>query len=261
MPNKPELEKELVKSGLRKEMTIMSKNREGQSAAETSGEAGIFEWKCDALLFDLDGTLVDSTSVVERLWGEWAARHSLKVQDILAVSHGRRAEETMRLIAPHLPNLKEEAEARLLEEEQQTEGLVAVAGANSLLRKIPQTRWAVVTSCTRKLAEARLGSVGLPIPAVMICQESVALGKPHPDGYLEAARVLGWAPQNCLVVEDSPVGVQAGRAAGMHVIGVGTTFPAEQLAADVCVADLSEVTVISGEALTIRIGRERRHGL
>jgi mannitol-1-/sugar-/sorbitol-6-phosphatase len=232
----------------------MLRNQKEQHERLIPDNAGMRELMCDAVLFDLDGTLVDSAKVIERLWAEWAARHSLNVVDILAISHGRRAEETMRLMAPHLPTLKEEAAARLREEEQQSEGLVAVAGAKALLQSIPQDRWAIVTSCTQKLAEVRLQSVGLPVPAVMISQESVARGKPHPDGYLEAARILGWAPRNCLVVEDAPLGVEAGRAAGMRVLGVTTTFPADQLLADLTVADLTEVAIVSGVPLTIRIG-------
>jgi mannitol-1-/sugar-/sorbitol-6-phosphatase len=232
----------------------MLRNQKEQHERLIPDNASMRELVCDAVLFDLDGTLVDSAKVIERLWAEWAARHSLNVHDILAISHGRRAEETMRLVAPHLPSLKEEAAARLREEEQQSEGLVAVAGAKALLNSIPQIRWAIVTSCTQKLAEVRLRSVGLPVPAVMISQESVPRGKPHPDGYLEAARILGWAPRNCLVVEDAPLGVEAGRAAGMRVLGVTTTFPADQLSADLSVADLTEVTILPGVPLTIRIG-------
>ena len=233
---------------------MILRNREDQGAGLVPNNAGLCELVCDALLFDLDGTLVDSARVIERLWAEWAARHSLNLQDILAISHGRRAEETMRLIAPYLPTLKEEAEARLHEEEQQSEGLVAVAGAKTLLNSIPHNRWAIVTSCTQKLAEVRLQSVGLPVPAVVISQESVPWGKPHPEGYLKAARVLGWAPRDCLVVEDAPLGVEAGRAAGMRVLGVTTTFPAHQLSADLSVADLTEVAIVPGARLTIRIG-------
>jgi len=229
-------------------------NQNDPEANPASNRAGAYELVCDAVLFDLDGTLVDSTRVVERLWAEWAARHSLNVADILAISHGRRAEDTMRLVAPHLPTLKEEAAARLRDEELQNEGLVAVAGAKALLTSISHDKWAIVTSCTQTLAEVRLRGVGLPVPTVMITQESVPLGKPHPAGYLEAARILRCEPQNCLVVEDSPIGVEAGRAAGMRVLGVTTTYPAEQLSADLCVADLSEVAIIPGVPLTIRIG-------
>jgi sugar-phosphatase len=232
----------------------MLRNRKNHGARFVPNTTGICELLCDAVLFDLDGTLVDSAQVIERLWAEWAARHSLNVVDILAISHGRRAEETMRLIAPHLTTLKEEAAARLHEEEQQSEGLVAVAGAKTLLNSIPHDRWAIVTSCTQKLAEVRLQSVGLPVPAVVISQESVPRGKPHPEGYLEAARILRWAPRNCLVVEDAPLGVEAGRAAGMRVLGVTTTFPADQLSADLSVADLTEVAIVPGAPLTIRIG-------
>jgi sugar-phosphatase len=233
---------------------MMLRNPMDHGARFVPNTSGRCEWVCDAVLFDLDGTLVDSAKVVERLWAEWAARHSLDVHDILAISHGRRAEETMRLMAPHLLTLQEEAAARLHEEEQQSEGLVAVAGAKELLNSIPQTRWAIVTSCTQRLAEVRLQSVGLPVPAVVISQESVPRGKPHPDGFLEAARILGWAPRNCLVVEDAPVGVEAGRAAGMRVLGVSTTFPADKLSADLSVADLTEVAIVPGVPLTIRIG-------
>jgi sugar-phosphatase len=233
---------------------MMLRNRIHQGAGLVPNNSGIYELVCDAVLFDLDGTLVDSTKVVERLWAEWATRHSLNVEDILAISHGRRAEDTMRLMAPHLKTLKEEAEARLREEELQSVGLAAVAGAKTLLSHIPQARWAIVTSCTRTLAEVRLRSVGLPVPAVLISEETIPLGKPHPEGYLEAARILGWAPRNCLVVEDSPIGVEAGLAAGMRVLGVSTTYPADQLSANLCVADLSEVAIVPGVPLTIRVG-------
>ncbi len=232
----------------------MLRSQNDQRARFLPNSVGVCELVCDAVLFDLDGTLVDSTKVVERLWAEWAARHSLNVRDILAISHGRRAEETMRLVAPHLPALQEEAASRLREEEELSEGLVAVAGAKTLLESIPPHRWAIVTSCTQKLAEVRLQSVGLPIPAVVISQESVPRGKPHPEGYLEAARILGWAPGNCLVVEDAPLGVEAGRAAGMRVLGVSTTFPADRLSADLTVADFTEVAIVPGVPLTIRIG-------
>jgi sugar-phosphatase len=233
---------------------MMLRNRIHQGAGLVPNNSGIYELVCDAVLFDLDGTLVDSTKVVERLWAEWATRHSLNVEDILAISHGRRAEDTMRLMAPHLKTLKEEAEARLREEELQSVGLAAVAGAKTLLSHIPQARWAIVTSCTRTLAEIRLRSVGLPVPAVLISEETIPLGKPHPEGYLEAARILGWAPRNCLVVEDSPIGVEAGLAAGMRVLGVSTTYAADQLSANLCVADLSEVAIVPGVPLTIRVG-------
>jgi len=97
-------------------------DRNDQAARFVFNNSGICEFVCDAVLFDLDGALIDSTKVVERFWDEWANQHSLNLQDILAISHGRRAEDTMRLIAPHLKNSKEEAAARLRKEAQQTEG-------------------------------------------------------------------------------------------------------------------------------------------
>ncbi len=213
----------------------------------------VSEIDCDALLFDLDGTLVDSTEVVERLWREWAARFSLDAEEILAVSHGRRAEEIMRLVLPDLPNPAEEAAARIRQEEEQTEGLVPIPGAPALLESLPPDRWAVFTSCTGRLAEVRLTSVGLPVPAVLITADAVDRGKPDPEGFLRAARELGWEPRRCVVVEDARAGVEAGHAAGMKVVGVTTTLPAEVLRADIHVPDLKSVRVDRGERLTLRI--------
>lgn len=196
---------------------------------------------CAAALFDLDGTLVDSTSVVEGMWAEWAAQRGLDLERILAVSHGRRTIETMREIAPHLDvaTLEEDAACHAREEETRFDGIIAVDGAHALLHSIPQERWAIVTSCPRRLAERRLTAVGLPIPRVMVTAESVSQGKPDPEGYLMAARLLNLTPEDCIVFEDAPAGLESGRRAGMKRVAVATTFAPETLAADLVVRNLA----------------------
>src|SRR5271165_6112148 len=156
---------------------------------------------CDAVLFDMDGTLVNSNAVVERIWRAWAARHGFDPEPILAVAHGRRTSETMHEIAPEIDYAKEAAWFDE-QEEVDREGVVEVRGAAALLTQIE--RWAVVTSAHRKLAEIRLGSAGLPIPAVMVCGDEITQGKPDPEGYLKAALLLGASPGRCVVIEDTP---------------------------------------------------------
>jgi len=201
------------------------------------------EVSCRAILFDLDGVLVDSTVIVERHWRIWAAQHSLQSEFILANSHGRRTMDTLRAVASHL-DLDLEQEARLLEqrEVEDTEGLIAVPGAAELLLALPDHSWAVVTSGSRLLATTRLQAVGLPIPQTFVTAEQVSLGKPHPEGYLKSATLLGLEPQDCLVIEDAPAGLQAAHAAGSRVIGVTTTFSVADLdEADFVVPDLSSL--------------------
>lgn len=200
----------------------------------------MIEISCDAVLFDMDGTLVDSTAAVERMWRAWAQRGGLDPQPILAVAHGRRTSETMREIAPWLDIALETAWFDA-QEELDTAGIVEVPGASALLAKVE--RWAVVTSAHRRLAEIRLGCAGLPIPQVLVCGDELARGKPDPEGYLKAAALLGVAPERCLVVEDAPAGVEAGRRAGMQVVALSTTHPASAFPGVACVPDLYRLTI------------------
>jgi sugar-phosphatase len=197
----------------------------------------IFE--CDAVLFDMDGTLVDSREIVERTWLHWAGEHGLAPEAVLAVAHGRRTLETMQLVAPHLatPEEAERLDAHELEEEG---GETAIAGARTLLRALPPDRWAVVTSAGHQLALTRLAAVGLPLPRVLVGADDVEHGKPSPEGYLKAARSLGFSPDRIVVLEDTPAGAQAGRAAGAVVIGLCTTFPTVE-GCDVLVPDLRAI--------------------
>jgi sugar-phosphatase len=200
-------------------------------------------WRCDAILFDMDGTLVDSTKSVERQWRRWAPRHGLDPERFIAVAHGRRTLDTLQELTPHLAS-EEEADRFDAEEAADDEGVVEVPGAGALLGIVPRSRWAIVTSAKRPLAVARLATARLPLPSVLISGDDVRTGKPDPEGYLLAARALRVAPARCLVVEDTPAGVAAGLAAGMRVLGLTQTYPAASLNAPVAVHDLRPVTVL-----------------
>ena len=197
-------------------------------------------FECRAVLFDLDGVLVDSTGYVEEQWRRWAQAKGLSPEPFLRVCHGRRALETIQLAAPHLDA---EAEIAAFAPEQGPEAgvLGAIAGAAGLLQKLPAGSWAVATSGTRATASARLRGAGLPIPDILVCAEDVVRGKPSPDVYLLAAAGLTTLPSECLVIEDAPAGVRAARAAGMRVIALTTTHSAAELNADALVGSLAGV--------------------
>src|SRR5512143_1680270 len=158
---------------------------------------------CSAILFDLDGVLVDSTGSVERHLRLWAEEHKVDVDRLLAVAHGRRTSETIRMVAPHLdsPAEVERIERR---ESEDASGVKVMPGARELVGSIPDGRWGIVTSGTRHLATTRLKLVGIQIPEALITAENVSNGKPHPEPYLAGARMLGIAPKECIVIEDAP---------------------------------------------------------
>jgi sugar-phosphatase len=189
------------------------------------------------LLFDLDGTLVDSRAVVERQWRVLCARLGLDFPSVLAILHGVRSADVIRAVAP---GVDAEAEAAELDaaEEVDTEGLEVVPARASSGPPAPDA-WGIVTSGHRTLAEGRLRAVGLPVPAVMVCGDEVANGKPDPEGFLRGAALLGVAPEDCVACEDAPPGIRAARAAGMRVIAVATTHAPFALAdASAVIADL-----------------------
>jgi sugar-phosphatase len=200
------------------------------------------EIACGAILFDMDGTLVDSTLCVEATWRNWAARHDLDIERLLQVAHGRQNHETIGLIAPHL-NTPEEIADLVRSEEDCQEGIVAVAGARELLAKLAPDCWAVVTSAWRRLAEIRMRCAGLPLPPVLITADDIKRSKPNPDGYLAAAARIGVDPAECLVFEDAPAGIEAALAAGMNVVGVTTTFSREKLGCEWCIDDFQSIFV------------------
>ena len=195
---------------------------EGPSPAGSNGNefcetllADMKRFECSAVVFDLDGVLVDSTAYVEQQWRRWASARGLRPEPFLRVCHGRRALETIRMAAP---DLDAEAEVQGVRSggggRDRPDGTAARRGAPA--RHASRSgSWAVATSGVRRIATARLRRAGLPVPPVLVCAEDVTRGKPSPDAYLLAARELGVSPPDCLVVEDAPAGVQAARAAGM----------------------------------------------
>ena len=198
---------------------------------------------CSAILFDLDGVLVDSTRSVTRQWRRWAGQNNLDAEKVLKIAHGVRTIEVVRLLTPHL---NAEAEVKKIEEREadDTAGVVVMPGAAALIQSVPDGRWCVVTSGTRHLATARLRLANLAIPRVLVTADEVTNGKPHPEPYLKGAQLLGFDPVDCLVIEDAPAGIQSAHAGGMKAIGVASTFPASELhAADAVVSALQQIRV------------------
>ncbi|MEV6565731.1 HAD family hydrolase [Streptomyces kronopolitis] len=195
----------------------------------------------DALLFDNDGTLLSSLESVYRCWSRWAREYEVTEEDFARVAlHGRPAAE---IVADLLPaDVVPAAVARIEQlEVEDAGGVEALPGTLALLASLPAERWAVVTSATRRLAEARLARVGIR-PKNVIAADDITRGKPDPEPFLLAARRLGADPARCVVFEDAPVGLEAGRAAGMVTVALATTHRAEELSADVVVPDLSAVS-------------------
>jgi mannitol-1-/sugar-/sorbitol-6-phosphatase len=180
------------------------------------------------ILFDLDGVLIDSTAGVARVWRDWAIRHGLDPVHTAHTAHGRRAIDTVRLLAPQLDA---EAELRDLERREIADSydVIVFPGAASLLTLLPPRRWAIVTSGTRDLATHRLGVAGLPLPERMITGSDIQHGKPHPEPYQRGAALLGLAPAVCVAIEDAPSGIRSALDAGMPVLAVPTTYPVDEL--------------------------------
>jgi sugar-phosphatase len=202
---------------------------------------------CSAMLFDLDGVLVDSTPAVERVWAWWARERGFEPAEVVRRAHGRPSITTLR---EYLPDADYEAENREVErrEIEDLEGVVPLTGALELLRALPPERWAIVTSCTRPLAEVRLRAAGLPRPAKFVTSSDVKNGKPAPEPYQKGAEMLGFAPEDCVVVEDAPAGIIAGKSAGARVIAFPTTSPEEELraaGADWMVENCAAISVAS----------------
>jgi len=184
---------------------------------------------CRAILFDLDGVLIDSTPAVTRVWTKWATAHGFDPQEVARRAHGQPSIVTIRQYLPHADHELENAQVERAEIED-LKGVVMFPGACKLLAALPPDRWTVVTSCTRRLAEARLGAAGLSIPKHLLTCSDVENGKPHPEPYLRAAALLGFPPAACIVVEDVAVGIRSGKAAGARVIAVRTSATEEELA-------------------------------
>jgi mannitol-1-/sugar-/sorbitol-6-phosphatase len=204
------------------------------------------------ILFDMDGVLISSIGSVERSWEKWAIARGVDPGLAIRTAHGRRAIETVRLLRPDLNDL---AELEWLEEMEFADnvGLEILAGVCPILTALPEKFWTVVTSATDRLARSRMAHGGVPVPARIVSADMVAHGKPHPEPYLKGAALLGLAPRDCLVIEDSASGAQAGRAAGCKVLATLFSHSLENLAdADWVVRSLEDVRVqVDGDALTV----------
>lgn len=214
--------------------------------------------RCSALLFDMDGVLVDSTPAVARVWTRWAIERGLDPDKVVHMAHGRPSRATIRDLLPDADIDLEDREVERCEIED-LDGVVLLPGARELLDSLPPDRWTIATSCTRALAEVRLRAAGLPIPANMITSTDVTIGKPDPEPYLKAAAKLGFAASDCIVVEDAPAGVRAGKAAGARVIAVLTTVSRRHLedaGADWILHNCTEITASrdSDHGLQLKLG-------
>lgn len=196
---------------------------------------------CKAILFDLDGTLIDSASRIRRLWQTWGERRGIEPESIFQVMHGRRAGEIIQMFTPHL-NVENEVRDVESDEVSDMHEVQPYAGALELLNSLSTEQWAIVTSGSRQVTEARLRHVKLPIPSVFITSENVKVGKPAPDGYLLAAEQLHVRAMECGVIEDALAGVKAGKAAGMRVIAVMSTHTRGELQeADIIIQQLADL--------------------
>lgn len=200
------------------------------------------DFSVDAILFDLDGTLINSTIATERAWTTWGALMGLpKYRHTI---HGLTAQGLIHKLIEE-PRHAEALELITRLEIEDTHGIHAKDGVRPLLASIPKDRWTIVTSCTRELASARMGAASLADPAHMVTADQVVEGKPDPEGYLLAARRLGVDIRRCLVVEDAPAGLSAGRAAGAHTLAVAGTYGQDTLVADAIVESLEQLTISS----------------
>lgn len=226
------------------------------------GKVRVNSIRCRGVLFDLDGVLVDSTPAVARVWSWWAREHGFDADKVVSEAHGKPSIATIREL---LPNADHEAENREVErrEIEDVEGVIPLPGALELLRTVPLNMWAIVTSCTRRLAEVRIGAAGLPRPRHLVTSNDVTRGKPHPEPYLKGALQLGIPAAECVVIEDAPAGIRAGKAAGAQVVALRTTADDAELCesgADWIVDDCAQLAVDpagKGEAFLLLRRRTR----
>ena len=211
--------------------------------------------RCSAVLFDMDGVLIDSTPAVARVWTRWAIQRGLNPDKVVQMAHGRPSRTTIREL---LPDANIDREDREVERQElaDLDGVVLLPGARELLDSLPPDRWTIATSCTRALAEVRLQAAGLPIPKNMITSTDVKIGKPDPEPYLKAAAKLGCAASDCVVVEDAPAGVRAGKTAGARVIALLTTMSRRDLedaGADWILHNCAEITASCDQDHSLRL--------
>jgi mannitol-1-/sugar-/sorbitol-6-phosphatase len=215
--------------------------------------------QCEALLFDMDGVLINSTPAVARVWRRWAIERGFNPEEVVERAHGRPSLTTVK---EYLPHANHEVENREMErrEIEDLEGVVPLPGALELLASLPLDRWTIVTSCTRSLAEVRIRAAGLPLPKTLITSNDILNGKPHPEPYLKGAAKLGFRASECVVVEDVPAGVRAGKMAGARVIAFTTTVEAvnlRQAGADLVLSSCADIRLLGQDkGLTLGLNAE-----
>ncbi|MCL2780244.1 MAG: HAD-IA family hydrolase [Actinomycetia bacterium] len=210
-------------------------------ATDDRGAAGgVLDRTFAAILFDLDGTLIDSTAAVKRCWLRWTTEFGVPLPEV--IEHGLASRTNA---ARYLPAADVEAAAKRWEELEviDTDGVVAAPGARAMFDALPPNRAAIVTSCTIALARARIAAAGLIAPPVTVTVDQLRRGKPDPEGCLRAASLLGVDPRDCVVVEDAPAGLAAGTAAGCMTIALTTTTDRTELSADLIVDTLADLRV------------------
>ncbi|KAG0278469.1 hypothetical protein BGZ95_003930 [Linnemannia exigua] len=194
-----------------------------------------FPIRCRGLLFDMDGTLVDTTVIVERHWEIWCEKHNVDFSHLISVSHGRPSFEIMKEFAPLEKQVEYQTPEYLAQLESSVandmDGMILIPGAKELLKSLPRSSWAVVTSAGLEMATSRFQQTGLATPPILVTATHVTRGKPHPEGYMSAAKQMGVDPKECVVFEDAPAGIRAGVASGAKaVIGMNTgTMPLSHL--------------------------------
>ena len=204
----------------------------------------------------MDGVLVDSTHAVARVWHKWAVERGFDPEKVVRAAHGRPSVMTVREFLPDADAHAEDLEVERREIED-LDGVVAMPGAVELVKSLPPKRWTVVTSATRPLAEVRLRAAGIPILNGLVTANDIQHGKPNPEPYLKAAQRLGFAGSECVVVEDAPAGIQAGKAAGARVIAFPTTsgrVDLEKAGANWVVRNCADITAKSdGDGLILML--------
>ncbi|GAC1636899.1 MAG: HAD family hydrolase [Candidatus Acidiferrum sp.] len=227
---------------------------------ESDYHVGMTKLSCKGVLFDLDGVLVDSTPAVARVWSWWARKHGFDPENTVRIAHGRPSIATIREL---LPSADHEAENREVErrEIEDVEGVIPLPGALELLTALSLDRWAIVTSCTKRLAYVRIRAAGLPEPKFIVTSDDINRGKPDPEPYIKGANALSFASNDCIVVEDAPAGIRAGKAAGARVVALQTTERDELLfaaGADVIVKDCAAL-LIEPTAKQAKLAFDLRH--
>ncbi len=215
------------------------------------------EIRCRALLFDMDGVLVDSTPAVARVWTAWAQKNGFVPEEVVRQAHGRPTIATVRELLPFGDHRAEDQDIEKAEIAD-VDGVIALPGAAPLLNALPADRYAIVTSATRALAIVRLQAAGFPIPRHLVTADVVQHGKPHPEPYQRGAMILGVPAAECVVIEDAPAGIKSGKAAGARVLALRTTTNDRELfeaGADWTIPDCGAISLLpmdkSGELVLL----------